>query len=103
MAYYYDGVSYDEMGDVLNAVRNDLDFCLSDSDLDRYLRSSGGVQVDGEYVVNSLALKRSSHLEYRNLRNEFIDCILSELNDSIESAGFPFRVPFTFGEIEYLE
>ncbi len=103
MAYYYDGITYEVKSDVMEAVRNDLDFSLSDADFDRYLRNCGGVQVNGEYLTSSLALKRSSYSDYRSCRSEFIDAILSEVCECMDVTGFPFRVPFTFNQIEYSE
>ena len=80
VVFYYDGMAYRSRDELLTAVRNDLDFCIGDSDLDDYLRQTGGAFVDGETVMTSFALKRSNYTAYREVRNEFLDTIMSEIS-----------------------
>ena len=98
--YYYDGRSFDGKEEVITAIRHDLDFSLGDSDLDAYLRSNGGVCVDGTGCMTAMALKRHSPTAYREVREEFIDLIMSEVRDGIEEGGFPMRIPFTDNILE---
>ena len=49
--YYYDGRSYRDIRDALDAVRDDIDSALGDSDIDSYLREEGPVVCDGEGIV----------------------------------------------------
>ena len=98
--FYYDGMSYRSRDELLTAVRNDLDFCVGDSDIDDYLRQTGGAFVNGETVMTTFSLKRSDFTAYREVRNEFLDMIMSEIRDGLDTDSLPIQVPFTFNVIE---
>ena len=98
--FYYDGMSYRSRDELLTAVRNDLDFCVGDSDIDDYLRQTGGAFVNGETVMTTFSLKRSDYTAYREVRNEFLDMIMSEIRDGLDTDSLPIQVPFTFNVIE---
>ena len=98
--FYYDGVAYRGKNELLAAVRNDLDFCVGDSDIDDYLRQAGGVFVNGETLMTTVSLKRKDYKAYREVRNEFLDMIMSEIRDGLDTESLPIQVPFTFNAIE---
>lgn len=101
--YYYDGNSYEDMDEVLEAVRQDVDLNFGDADFDDILRSNGGTEVDGIGFATSSSLKRHSYQEYKIYRAEIIDRVVSEVREGMELELFPIRVPFTFGVIECSE
>ena len=92
--YYYDGRSYRDIRDALDAVRDDIDFSLGDSDIDFYLRENGPVICDGAELRTASALKRIDHGLYRTIREELIDMVMSEIRDGAEAGEFPIRIPF---------
>ena len=100
VVFYYDGMAYHSRDELLTAVRNDLDFCIGDSDLDDYLRQTGGAFVDGQTVTTTYSLKRMDNNAYREVRNEFLDMIMSEIRDGLDTESLPIQVPFTFNSIE---
>ena len=103
MAYYYDGRSFRDIRDALDAVRDDIDLSLGDSDLDSYLRENGAVVIDGEAYRTASALKRVDHSLYREIRDEFIERIMSDVRDGADSGEFPLRIPFTGNVLESSE
>lgn len=101
--YYYDGMSFNDIDNMIDAVRHDVDFSFGDADLDRILRDHGCAEIDGLGLSTSLALKRHSYSEYRKRRNDIIDQIVSEIREGVELELFPITVPYTHGVIECSE
>lgn len=98
--YYYEGRSYDDLKELLIAVRDDLDACFSDSDLDYFIREIGGVYYDGDEYLSSTALRHNNMKLYLESRREAIGGIMSEIKEGVEMGMFPIRVPCTYGVIE---
>ena len=101
--YYYDGISFSSIDNMIDAVRHDVDFSFGDADLDRILRDNGSAEIDGLGLSTSSALKRHSYSEYRKRRNDIIDQIVSEVREGVELELFPIRVPYTYNVIECSE
>jgi len=100
-AYYYDDSGYDDTESLMAAVRDDIDSCFGDSDLDDFIKMNGGsVESDGTEFHTSLALKKHSTEEYLACRDEAIDTIMGEIREGVELGIFPIQVPYTFNTIE---
>lgn len=98
--YYYDGISFNDIDNMIDAVRHDVDFSFGDADFDRILRDNGSAEIEGLGLSTSMALKRHSYTEYRKRRNEIIEQIVSEVREGVELELFPIRVPYTYNVIE---
>ena len=101
--FYYDGRSFRDIRDALDAVRDDIDLSLGDSDLDSYLRDNGAVVVDGEEFRTASALKRADHSLYREIRDGFIEMVMDEVREGADAGEFPIRIPFTGSVLESSE
>jgi hypothetical protein len=101
--YYYDGRSYRDIRDALDAVRDDIDSSLGDSDIDAYLREGGPVVCDGEELRTASALRRTDRGLYLSIREELIDMVMSEIREGAEAGEFPIRVPFADTVLECSE
>ena len=101
--YYYDGRSYRDIRDALDAVRDDIDFSLGDSDIDFYLRENGPGISDGEELRTASALKRTDYGLYRTIRDELIDMVMSEIREGAMAGEFPIRIPFADTVLESSE